>query len=270
MRKARKMERRTGEPSMLPTHRTFKTSNTVHFHSSRTGELRKKHSCTHTLPHSDIYTLPHIHSHVLMLEVRTLWVSLWTNTIMLLAFNPAWKGFKAHEIHSHYCPSLDGLIHALESHTDTLSHTHDQAENQHLSNVSVSITKTIVCCRTESETDKNQQHTSDSYKQWNKTGHGKDTAVERRGKKSNEGKVLRQVGWKKVATLRQTQTPTTHKSQQSRESGHVSDTSSFLHTYTLFNPNNSFWPLKYFFVSLSPIIFPWKPVTDVTNEQSIS
>ncbi len=72
MKRAPEMERRTGEPSTLPTHRTFKTSNTVHFHSSRTGELRKKHSCTHTNPHSDIYTLPHIHSHALMLEVRTL------------------------------------------------------------------------------------------------------------------------------------------------------------------------------------------------------
>lgn len=57
MTRAPEMERRTGEPSALPTHRTFKTSNTVHFHSSRTGELRKKHSCIHT--HSDIYTCTH-------------------------------------------------------------------------------------------------------------------------------------------------------------------------------------------------------------------
>lgn len=56
------MERRTGEPSTLPTHRTFKTSNTVHFHSSRTGELRKKHSCAHTQSRTQIYTLFHTYS----------------------------------------------------------------------------------------------------------------------------------------------------------------------------------------------------------------
>lgn len=66
MKRAPEMERRTGEPSTLPTHRTFKTSNTVHFHSSRTGELRKKHSCVHTPPlryiHPSTHTFTQAHA----------------------------------------------------------------------------------------------------------------------------------------------------------------------------------------------------------------
>lgn len=65
MKRAREMERRTGEPSSLPTHRTFKTSNNVHFHSSRTGKIeeKKEHSRVHTLrcvhPSTHTFTSAH-------------------------------------------------------------------------------------------------------------------------------------------------------------------------------------------------------------------
>lgn len=53
----------------------------------------------------------------------------------------------------------------------------------------------------QAETDQNQQHVSNSYTEWIKTGQGEDTAGESRIKKRRKSVEAR---WKKVATLRQT------------------------------------------------------------------
>lgn len=80
----------------------------------------------------------HTFSHVLVPQWRTVWVSLWTNTITVVAFNPAEGGFRAHEIHGHYC-----LSHIRpESHPITDTHKQDWAEDW--GNVSVGGRQTVV------------------------------------------------------------------------------------------------------------------------------
>lgn len=141
----KEMERLTGEPWKLSTHRTFKTSDSVHFHWSGTGELRKKKKKQKALWSAHIPALWYIHScsthtfsHVLVPQWRTVWVSLWTNTITVVAFNPAEGGFRAHEIHGHYC-----LSHIRpESHPITDTHKQDWAEDW--GNVSVGGRQTVV------------------------------------------------------------------------------------------------------------------------------
>lgn len=162
------------------------------------------------------------------------------------------------------------------SHTNTHRHTLDQAENHHLSNVSVSITETIVWWRAESETDKNQQNMSDCRKQWNKTGHGKDTAAERRTrrrrkkeKKRKRRKSVEASQMKKVATLRQNTQTRAHNSRQRAERVNLSLTPLASCTRTLFfsPPNNYFCLSNTLLFHCLLLYFHEKPVTDVIAYQ---
>lgn len=123
-----------------------------------------------------------------------------------------------------------------------------QAKKNHLlSNVSVGITVTFVCFRTECECDKNQQYMS---KQWSKTGHGRDTAVDsREEKKAKEEKCRGKSDEKRWQTHRHGCTIA------GRESQSVSDTSGFLHTYSRFSQITA--PVsQILFCSLCPVRFP--------------